>query len=297
MDRVQSFDEARPLLFGIAYRMLGTAMEAEDILQEAFLRWQDAAAEDVTSPKSYLSTVVTRLCIDYLRSARVRREEYIGPWLPEPLVTDPAMTPQRALALSESLSMAFLVILETLSPVERAVFLLREVFDYDYPEISRIVGKSEANCRQLASRARRRVAERRPRFEASPEQQKQLAEQFMRTLSSGDVEGLLSVLDDQATWWSDGGGMAGVARKPIRGAQNVARFALNLRRMAPDNMVTRLVELNGKPGFIIYVDGRPFNTLSFDFDGERIVAIRAVVNPDKLAALPPLESESDERNS
>jgi RNA polymerase sigma-70 factor (ECF subfamily) len=193
--------------------------------------------------------------------------------------------------------MAFLVILESLSPVERAVFLLREVFDYDYPEISRIVGKSEANCRQLASRARRRVAERRPRFEASPEQQKQLAEQFMQTLSTGDVEGLLSVLDDKATWWSDGGGMAGVAKKPIRGAQNVARFALNLRRMAPENMVTRLVELNGKPGCIIYIDGQPFNTLSFDIDGERIVAIRAVVNPDKLAALPPLGSEADERNS
>jgi len=289
MDRIQTFDEIRPLLFGIAYRMLGTVMEAEDILQEAFLRWQKAAADEVASPKSYLATVVTRLCIDQLRSARVQREEYIGPWLPEPLVTDASATPQGALALSESLSMAFLVILESLTPVERAVFLLREVFDYNYAEIAGIVGKSEVHCRQLVSRARRYVVERRPRFEVSPGQQTQVVEQFMRTLSTGDLEGLLAVLDDNVTWWSDGGGLAGVGRKPIRGAEQVARFALNLRRAAPENTVTRLVEINGQPGFIVYIDGKPFNTLSFELVGDRIVEIRAVVNPDKLNTLPPLD--------
>ena len=262
MNQVQAFDEARPLLFGIAYRMLGSVMEAEDIVQETFLRWQKVAIDEVTSAKSYLSTVVTRLCIDYLRSARVRREEYVGPWLPEPLVADSGGSPHGALALSESLSMAFLVILESLSPLERAVFLLREVFDYDYAEIAGIVGKSEVYCRQLASRARRHVAERRPRFEVAPEQQVQVVEQFMRTLDTGDIEGLLAVLDDGVTWYSDGGGLPGIARKPIHGAEQVAWFALHLRRLAPENTVVRLAEINGEPGFITYVDDNPFSIFS-----------------------------------
>lgn len=291
MNRDQTFDEARPLLFSIAYRMLGSVMEAEDILQEAFLRWQKVATDEVTSVKSYLSTVVTRLCLDHLRSARVRREKYIGPWLPEPLVAAAGATPHEALALSESLSMAFLVILESLTPLERAVFLLREVFDYDYAEIAEIVGRSEVYCRQLASRARRYVAERRPRFEVAPDQQIQVVEQFRQTLDTGDVEGLLAVLDDDVTWWSDGGGLPGIAQKPIHGAELVARFALNLRRMAPENTAMRLAEINGEPGFITYVDGQPFNTLSFEIHEDRIVAIRAVVNPDKLSTVPPFEGQ------
>ena len=289
MNQVQTFDEVRPLLFGIAYRMLGSVMEAEDMLQEAFLRWQQAATDEVTSPKSYLSKVVTRLCLDHLRSARVRREEYIGPWLPEPLVVDAGATPHESLALAESLSMAFLVILESLTPLERAVFLLREVFDYDYAEIAEIVGKSEVYCRQLASRARRHVHERRPRFEVAPGQQTRVVEQFRQTLDTGDIEGLLAVLADKVTWWSDGGGLTGIARKPIRGAEQVAHFALHLWRIAPENTVVRPAEINGQPGLIIYVDGRPFNILSFEFYQGRIVAIRAMVNPDKLTTVPPLE--------
>jgi RNA polymerase sigma-70 factor (ECF subfamily) len=288
MNQVQTFDEVRPLLFSIAYRMLGSVMEAEDILQETFLRWQKVAVDEVSSAKSYLSTVVTRLCIDHLRSARVRRETYVGPWLPEPLVADVSATPHGVFARSESLSMAFLVILESLSPLERAVFLLREVFDYDYPEIAAIVGQREDYCRQLASRARRRVAERRPRFAVDPEQQTQVVEQFRQTLDTGDVEGLLAVLDDEVTWWSDGGGLPGIARKPVQGAEKVARFVLNLRRLAPENTVVRPAEINGEPGLITYIDGKPFNTLSFELDRDRIVAIRVVVNPDKLITVPPL---------
>jgi RNA polymerase sigma-70 factor (ECF subfamily) len=288
MNWAEAFEAHRPLLFSIAYRMLGTIMEAEDILQEAFLRCQARPIEEVDSPKSYLCSVVTRLGIDHLRSARVQREEYVGPWLPEPLITDSTITPQDAMALSESLSMAFLVVLESLNPVERAVFLLREVFEYDYAEIAEMVAKSEANCRQMVSRARRHIAERRPRFDVSPTQQARVVEKFMHTLNSGDVEGLMAVLDKDVTWWSDGGGMVGVAKKPIRGAEQVARFALNLARLAPENTVARPVEINGAPGFIVYVDGKPFNTLSFDVIEARIVAIRAVVNPDKLRALPPL---------
>src|SRR5215217_8742837 len=171
MSRIEVFDRNRPLLFSISYRMLGSVMEAEDVVQEAFLRWQQAPEDEVRSPSAYLSTVVTRLCIDRLRSARARREQYVGPWLPEPLLEEQALG---TADLDDSLSMAFLVLLESLTPVERAVFLLREVFDYDYPEIASLVGKSEANCRQIARRARQSVAARRPRFESSPEQEERL---------------------------------------------------------------------------------------------------------------------------
>ncbi len=287
MEQVEVFENHRPLLFSIAYRMLGTVMEAEDILQEAFLRWRDAAAETIDSPKSYLATVVTRLCIDYLRSAQVRREEYIGPWLPEPLVADPAAGPVERQAMSDSLSIAFLVILESLAPTERAVFLLREVFGYEYNEIAQIVGKSEANCRQMASRARREVAQRRPRFDSSPQQQTSVVNQFLDTISSGDVESLLSMLDKDVTWWSDGGGQFGVAQKPIRGAENVAHFIMNLVRRSPDDVATLPVEVNGGPGLIIYVAGQRYGVLSFGLANGRIGSIWAVVNPDKLSSVPP----------
>jgi len=282
MEQLEVFTEYRPLLFNIAYRMLGTVMEAEDILQEAYLRWQQVTPDEIDSPKSYLSAIVTRLCIDRLRSAQVRREEYIGPWLPEPLIANPSTGPDKTVELSESLSMAFLVILENLKPIERAVFLLHEVFDYDYQAIARIVGKSEANCRQIASRARRYVTMNRPRFEVSSDDHTRVVEQFMDTLVSGDVNGLMSTLDQDVTWWSDGGGVRGIAKKPIHGAANVARFVLNLMRMAPEGTVTRQTEINGRPGFITYVNGKPFNTLAFDIVEGRIVTIWAVVNPDKL---------------
>lgn len=192
------------------------------------------------------------------------------------------------LALSESLSTAFLVILESLKPVERAVFLLREVFDYDYPAIAQIVGKSEANCRQIFSRARRQISQDRPRFQVSPLEQSQVVDQFMNSANTGDVQGLLAVLDPDATWYSDGGGLRGVAKKPIQGAENVIRFMFGLARLAPENVTIRPAEINGGPGVIIYVEGQLYTTLSFDFLGDRIKTVYAVVNPDKLRALPPL---------
>jgi RNA polymerase sigma-70 factor (ECF subfamily) len=281
---VEPFDEHRPLLFSIAYRMLGSIMDAEDVLQEAYLRWQRVPEEEVRSPKSYLSAIVTRLSIDHLRSAKARREKYVGPWLPEPL---PGPEGTDAATLDESLSMAFLVLLESLSPVERAVFLLREVFDYEYEEIARVVGKSEANCRQISRRARRSVAARRPRFESSPEQEKRLMESFLEACMGGDIEGLLALLSEDVTLWSDGGGKARAALNPISGAQKVARFFSGILRKAPPGLVVRWAQINGRPGLVGYFqDGRPQSVTTFDIAEGRIRAIRLVVNPDKLENMP-----------
>ena len=233
MARIEDFERHRSLLFSIAYRMLGSVADAEDVVQEAYLRWQQAPEAEVRSPRSYLSTVVTRLSIDRLRSARARREEYVGPWLPEPLVSERAEEVAVLDELGESLSTAFLVVLESLNPVERAVFLLREVFDYDYEEISRILGKSEDNCRQIAHRARQSVAARRPRFERSPEQEERLSRQFLEACMSGDMEGLISLLSEDVTLWSDGGGKVAAAPYPIYGPERVARFLLGVLRTVP----------------------------------------------------------------
>lgn len=292
MDRTESFNQYRPLLFSIAYRMLGSVMEAEDMVQETFLRWQQVSEDEIESPKAYLTTIVTRLCIDFLRSARARREEYVGPWLPEPLVTgEPAAGGDMTLA--DSLSMAFLVLLESLNPVERAVFLLRDVFDYDYAEIARIVGKSEANCRQMARRARQYIAARRPRFNASPEQQERLLLQFLETSTNGDVPGLVELLADDITLWADGGGKARAALKPIRGALNVARFVVGVVRTLPRDMVTRRVEINGQPGIIAYEGDRVIGVAVLDVGDGRIQGIGFIVNPEKLQGLLPLSGDGE----
>ncbi len=256
-------------------------MDAEDVVQEAYLRWQ--RAPEVRSPRAYLSAVVTRLCIDQLRSARTQREQYVGPWLPEPLPTEPA-------PIDESLSMAFLVLLESLNPTERAVFLLREVFDYDYGEISYLVDKSEYNCRQIAHRARRSVAARRPRFESSPEQEERLMGSFLAACFGGDMEGLLALLSEDVTLWSDGGGKTRAALNPIHGADKVARFFSGILRKAPPGFVVRRASVNGRPGLIGYFeDGRPHSVTTFDIAKGSIRAIRLVVNPEKLRAVPPLQ--------
>jgi RNA polymerase sigma-70 factor (ECF subfamily) len=276
----------------MAYRMLGSVMDAEDVVQEAYLRWQRAAREEeIRSPKSYLAAVVTRLCIDQLRSARARREEYVGPWLPEPLPTDRAL-------LDDSLSMAFLVLLESLNPTERAVFLLREVFDYEYREISQLVGKSEENCRQIARRARQSVAARRPRFESSPEQEERLMRRFLEACFGGDMDGLLALLSEDVTLWSDGGGKTRAALNPIYGADNVARFIWGILRKAPSGFVVRPAFFNGRPGIIGYFgDGRPHSVVTFDFAEGSIRAIRLVVNPEKLRAVPPMPKPGAEGRS
>lgn len=282
------FDQHRPLLFSIAYRMLGSVMDAEDVVQEAFLRWQRASGGEIRAPKSYLSTVVTRLSIDRLRSAKVRREEYVGPWLPEPIATGEGSDVAGAVALDETLSMAFLVLLESLTPVERAVFLLREVFDYDYAEIASLVGKSEDNCRQISRRARQSVAARRPRFESSPEQQERLTERFVEACSTGDMPALLELLAEDITLWSDGGGRVRAALNPIYGPEKVTRFLLGVLRKTPPTFVSRLARVNGQPGIVGYVEGRPASVLTLDTESGRIRAIRIVVNPEKLRTIPPL---------
>jgi RNA polymerase sigma-70 factor (ECF subfamily) len=285
--RAQDFERHRSLLFSIAYRMLGSVADAEDVVQDAYLRWQRAPETEVRSPRSYLSAVVTRLSIDRLRSAQVWREEYVGPWLPEPLLSDRSDEPADPVELDESLSMAFLVLLENLNAVERAVFLLREVFDYDYLEISSIIGKSEENCRQIASRARRSVAARRPRFERSPEQEKRLTEQFLEACVSGDMEGLVGLLSEDVTLWSDGGGKVAAATYPIHGPERVARFLLGVLRTVPPGFFARSARINGGPGIVGYVEGRPTSVVALEVADGRLIGVRIVVNPEKLQAIPP----------
>jgi RNA polymerase sigma-70 factor, ECF subfamily len=284
------YRELRPYAFAIAYRMLGTVSEAEDVVQDAFVRLSTADPDDIVSPKAYLATVTTRLAIDVLRSARARRESYVGPWLPEPLLTDPAAGPAAAAETVESLSMAFLVVLETLSPVERAVFLLRDVFGYEYAEIASIVGKSEANCRQLATRARRHVEARRPRFDASVQDRDKLAERFFAASAGVDMDGLVSLLTEDAAFYGDGGERGTGVKVPIFGREAVARVLLGLiRRGRTLGAQMRRTEVNGAPGAMFFDhDGGLINVLSLDIEEGGVRTVRIVVNPDKLGHLGPL---------
>ncbi len=296
VDRLEVFDQNRPLLFSIAYRMMGSVMEAEDAVQEAYVRWQQAPEGEVRSPTAYLSTVITRLCIDRLRSARVRREQYVGPWLPEPVLGERAGEVADRAELDDTLSMAFLVLLESLTPVERAVFLLREVFDYEYAEIASLVGKSEANCRQISRRARQAVAARRPRFESSPEQEERLMEGFLKASLAGDMKTLLALLSEDVILYSDGGGKTRAALNPIYGADNVARFLTGILGNIPPDFAVRQTRVNGRPGLVGYFgDGSVQSVASIEVSEGSITAIRLVVNPEKLEKVPPLEqTEEDE---
>ena len=297
VSRAEVFDRNRPLMFSIAYRMMGSVMEAEDAVQEAYLRWQRASEDEVRSPSAYLSTVVTRLCIDRLRSARVRREQYVGPWLPEPVLGEQAQETGGKVGLEDTLSMAFLVLLESLTPVERAVFLLREIFDYEYAEIASLVGKSEANCRQISRRARQSVAARRPRFESSPQQEERLMESFLQASLVGDMEALLQLLSEDVTLYSDGGGKTRAARRPIYGADNVARFLTGILNNIPPGFTVRQSRVNGRPGLVGYFgDGSPQSVVSIEVAEGRIRAIRLVVNPEKLGNVPRLEHAESEEN-
>jgi len=290
VDRVEVFDQNRPLLFSIAYRMTGSVMEAEDAVQEAYLRWQQADEGEVRSPSAYLSTIVTRLCIDRLRSARVRREQYVGPWLPEPVLGEQGQEIGDRAELEDTLSMAFLVLLESLTPVERAVFLLREVFGYEYAEIASFVGKSEANCRQISRRARQAVVARRPRFESSPEQEERLMEGFLEASLAGNMEVLLALLSDDVILYSDGGGKARAALNPIFGSENVVRFLTAILGEIPPDFAVRRTRVNGRPGLVGYFgDGSVQSVSSIEVSDGTITAIRLVVNPEKLQNVPPLE--------
>lgn len=286
INQVEDFYQYRSLLFAIAYRMIGSVMDAEDMVQDTFLRWQHSSEQTIQSTKAYLTTIITRLCIDHLRSARIQREQYIGTWLPEPIVTDKSADPITMAELTDSLTMAFLLLLERLSPLERAVFLLREVFDYDYEAISHMVEKSPANCRQIARRARKHLAIEKSRFQSTPQQQEMLTQQFMQVFSQGNLQGLLDLLASDVTVWSDGGGKVVAALKPINGSQKVARFLRAIHRRA--NRLgavpqANLVLVNGQPGIVYSVEGIVQNVVALDVGDTRIQAIYFVRNPEKLA--------------
>jgi RNA polymerase sigma-70 factor (ECF subfamily) len=288
-DRNETFHQYRGLLFSIGYRMLGSVADAEDMLQESFIRWQTSSEEEIRSPRAYLVTIISRLCINHLQSARVQREEYVGQWLPEPLLTGPGSDPSETFRVDESLSMAFLVLLERLTPMERAVFLLREVFDYEYSEIADTLGQNEANCRQILRRARQHVAEVRPRFDASPQQRKQLLQQFLDATANGDLDGLVALLSSEVVLHSDGGGKAAAVLNLVYGPDNVARAVLGgLKKLVPKNLVRRMAEINGEPGVVSYVDGRPYSVFTLDVADGRVRHIYIVTNPEKLAHLAPL---------
>jgi RNA polymerase sigma-70 factor (ECF subfamily) len=283
----QIFNQYRRLLFAIAYRMLGSATDAEDMVQEAFVRWLQADEPAVQSPRAYLSTIVVRLCIDHLRLARTQREVYVGPWLPEPLPTGPPPELAGTALLAESLSFAFLIMLENLRPLERAVFLLHEVFDYTYDEIAPVVGKSVANCRQILHRAHEHLGRRQPRFDVSREQQERLTTQFLRASVNGDMQGLLALLADDIVFTGDGGGKTATALRPVRGPDKVARGMLGGLRRMPPGTIPRIEEINGQPAIVGYTEGQPYGVILLDTDGERIHHIYTVLNPDKLRWLVP----------
>jgi len=279
-------DELRPLLFSLAYRMVGGVGEAEDLVQEAYLRLL-RSEEEVEAPKAFLTTVVTRLAIDHLRSARVRREAYVGPWLPEPLVRDVASGPAELAESDETLSLAFLTLLERLTPVERAVYVLHELFGYSHDEVSEIVEKRPANCRQILARARRHVEAGRPRFEPSRDRREALLARFLDAVRMGDVDGLVGLLAADAVHYADGGGKARATMLPIFGAQKIARLWASLGRTQGPYEI-RAVDVNGQPGVAATgPDGTVLSVITVDVADDRVQAVWAVVNPDKLARVPP----------
>lgn len=279
---LQAFLAARPHLFALAYRMLGSRSEAEDVLQEAWLRYEQA--QGIDNPAAWLTTVVSRLCLDQLGSARARREAYVGPWLPEPLV-EPAGGPEAAAELADSVSMAFLVLLEELSPAERAAFLLREVFGYDYAEVGRMLDRSEAACRQLVSRGRSHVAARRARFTADRARARELTMSFLLACRTGDLAAVTSLLAADAVLVSDGGGKVSAARRPVVGADKVGRLLIGIVEKGAADAVYVEATVNGEPGVLVVVDGVVVTAVAVEVGHDQVTAVRIVANPDKLTSL------------
>jgi len=282
------FNTDRPLLFSIAYRMLGSASDAEDVLQDAWLRCRSVDRSAIRSAKAFATTVVTRLCLDRLKSARRTREEYVGPWLPEPVLTREVESPETRLQRAESVTLAFLVLLEKLSPEERAVFLLKDIFEYDHAEISGILGTTVDNSRQLLHRAKARLAEGRPRLSGTAESRRAIAERFAHAFSSGDGAELTALLASDVGMWSDGGGKASAARRPLAGRDQVLTFLIGLRRTAQTaglirDVSLRIEEVNSEPALIVRVGPRLESIFVLSIDDAAISAIRVVRNPDKLA--------------
>lgn len=286
--RLATFDQYRRLLFSIAYRMLGSVADAEDMLQEAFIRWQQAADDEIKAPKALLVTIVSRLCINHLQSARVRREQPVGQWLPEPIVTEPGDDPLGVLRVDESLSMALLVLLERLTPVERAVFLLHEVFGYTYPEIAKSLGHSEASCRQLFHRAREHVGDMKRRFEATSQSHRELCTRFIDAARKGEMDRLMSLLAKDAVMHIDGGAAAPVPNV-IHGADKIARGIMGGSRALPPQLVVRETTINGEAGLVTYLDGKPFSVLILDIRDALVHGVYIVADRSKLNHLPALE--------
>jgi RNA polymerase sigma-70 factor (ECF subfamily) len=291
MTNTDDFERQRPRLFSLAYRMLGSASEAEDVVQDAWLRYSAAEPADLRSPRAYLTTIVTRLALDRLKSARVAREQYVGPWLPEPVLTEGQPEPEQSVALAESLTLAFMVLLETLSPEERAVFLLREVLEYSYAEIAPMVNGTEANCRQLFHRAKERLASGRPRAFRSREDKRKLAERFVEAMRTGDGNELTRVLAQDVGFWGDGGGRVAAARRPVIGRDAVVNLLLGIRRTAAasgipiEKISIDVVEINYEPAMLVRVDGRIDSVYVCSVVDDAIAAIRVVRNPEKLVFL------------
>jgi RNA polymerase sigma-70 factor, ECF subfamily len=289
-DRLALFNEHRSRLYGIAYRMLGSRADAEDMVQETYLRWHRADVERLQVPQAWLVTAITRLCIDRLRAARTEREAYVGPWLPEPILGyEAAPSADAHSELVSDLSVAFLVVLERLAPEERAAFLLHEVFDSGYADIAGILGKSEATCRQIVHRARQRVHQDRPRFKVSEAARSRLLEQFIEALRTEDKSALLSLFAADATWTADGGGRAKAAHKVVHSAELVSRFTLGIWPRYLERLTYRVVTINGEAGLVGFNDGQPSWVLTIDTDGLHILAAYSVVNPDKLKGIAPLD--------
>lgn len=274
----------RARLFGIAYRMLGDVQDAEDLVQETFLRWHQAEQAEIVAPEGWLVAVITRLAIDRLRRAETERLSYVGTWLPEPIATGD-VAPDRYVELASDLSMAFLVLLERLAPEERAAFLLREVFDAPYDEIARVLEKSEAAARQIVHRAKVRLRDGRARFATPAEAQSDLLRHFLDALAADDKEAMLALLAPDATFVSDGGGKVPAARRRVDGAERIVRLFRGLERKYPRLLEHRIVELNGQPAVASYRDAALVYTTAFDTDGSRIFGVYRVLNPDKLAHL------------
>lgn len=291
---VETFEQERSRLEGLAYRMLGSVADAEDVVQDAYLRWVGGHPDhpthrEVDNPGAFLSTIVTRLAIDRLRSARHQREQYVGPWLPEPLVPgrgpEPEIGPDDEVVLAESLTLGFLAVLERLGPVERAVFLLHDVFALPFAQVAEVVERSEQNCRQIARRSRTRINAERVRFVPQPAESEPLVDAFFAALVEGDVVGLEKLLSADVVHVSDGGADRHAARKPITGRARVARFLANIAGRAPAGTLVQRTTVNGEPGLLVTVDGEPFVVLTIRVVGEEIVGVWAVVNPTKLAHL------------
>src|SRR6266508_5617375 len=283
----ESFESHRPYLFAIAYRMLGSAMDAEDMVQETYLRYQSPPKDAIRSLKAYLTTIITRLCMDQLHLARRKRELYVGPWLPEPILTAPtaeAADPEKRVEMEESISLAFLVLLEQLQPLERAVFLLRESFGYEFAEIASMLGKGEAACRRSFSRAKQHLRAHRPRFPASRETHRQLLSGYVQAAQGGDMTPMMDLLSEQVTLWADGGGKRKqAALRPIRGRDAVARFSVGTMRFLPQGYRMELAEVNGQPAVIVRAGGQVFSVLTIEVEAAHIRAIYVLANPEKLA--------------